>query len=163
MTSIKTVIDLHGSSAPANIEQMIRDLGIELDKKAKLDPEISGQIELLEDDRYKISANGDDHYYRRRFTMAHELAHYILHRDLVGRGLDDNKMYRSSSAGNFYNTRVEASHETEANQLAAELLVPGKALRQLWDKGERNLETLAKKFQVSRRAMEIRLKTLNLR
>ncbi|SIT32134.1 protein of unknown function [Thalassospira xiamenensis M-5 = DSM 17429] len=163
MTTVKSVIEQHGSSAPVNIEQMIRDLGIELDKEAKLSPEISGQIEMLENDTYKISANGDHHYYRRRFTMAHELAHYILHRDLIGRGLDDNQMYRSTVAGNFYNPRVQPSHEIEANQLAADLLVPGKVLRKLWESGERNLEKLAKQFQVSKSAMEIRLKTLNLK
>jgi len=162
MATVKSIRDQHSTSAPVNIEQMIRDLGIELDKKAPLDPEISGQIELLENDKYKISANRDHHYYRRRFTMAHELAHYILHSDLIGRGLDDNVMYRSTREGNFYNPNVEQSHEIEANKLAAELLVPGKLLRALWDEGERNLEQLAKKFQVSKKAMEIRLKTLGL-
>lgn len=158
----KNVIDQYTSSAPVNIEQMIRDLGIELDKNASLPDGIAGQIELLDDDEYRISANGNDHYYRRRFTMAHELAHFILHRDLIGRGLDDDRMYRSTAVGNFYNTAVEHSHETQANQLAAQLLVPAKLLREIWAAGEHDVDGLAKKFQVSKQAMQIRLQSLNL-
>ena len=73
-----------------NIELLIRNSGILLDRKADLDSEIAGQIEFLPDEKmHKISVNKNDHYYRQRFTMAHELGHYFFHRDLIGSGIDD--------------------------------------------------------------------------
>ena len=54
---------------PVNIENIIRGLGIQLDKKAELDSEISGQLERLGPDSYRISANKTDHYLRQRFGL----------------------------------------------------------------------------------------------
>jgi Zn-dependent peptidase ImmA (M78 family) len=33
------------------------------------------------------------HPNRQRFTLAHEIAHYVLHRDLVENGIVDDTMY----------------------------------------------------------------------
>ena len=52
---------------------------------------------------------------RRRFTIAHEIGHYILH---PREGLD-----RSDTAANF-TVWKDASEEAEANLFAAELLMP---------------------------------------
>ena len=155
------IIDKLTLSAPVDIERMIRDFSIDLDAKADLPKGISGQIELSHDDEYRISANAKDSYYRRRFTMAHELAHYLLHRDLIGCGLDDDCMYRSTAHGNYYNTAVMRRHETQANQLAAQLLLPGRLLREIWE-SDKDKQSLAKKFQVSKQAMQIRLESLGL-
>lgn len=147
--------------APVNIEEMIRAVGIDLDKKAELDPEIAGQIERLDDGAYRISVNRADHYYRQRFTMAHELGHWFMHRDLIGSGVDDTPAYRSTNAGKFYNVKIRREHETEANQIAASLLMPADLVRSEFAK-DTDPASLAKRFQVSKAAMEIRLKGLDL-
>src|SRR5215208_521177 len=86
---------------PVNVEAAIRGVGLALRKDDfDLDERISGQIKWLAEGLYEISTNGREHYFRQRFTMAHELGHFILHRDLVGDGLDDDRI------GNFYNTRI---------------------------------------------------------
>jgi len=72
-----------------NIEAIIRDPGIELDKKADLDGEIAGQLERTAAG-YRIAVNKSDHYFRKPFTMAHELGHFMLHGHLIGEGRDDN-------------------------------------------------------------------------
>ena len=144
---------------PVNIEAIIRGVGIQLDKKAELDTEISGQLERLGPGSYRISANKDDHYLRQRFTMAHELGHYMLHAHLIGDGVDDTTAYRSVQKGNFYNPNITPVEETEANKFAAELLMP-KSLLAVESTVGQNLSALAKLFQVSPRAMEIRLKGL---
>jgi Zn-dependent peptidase ImmA (M78 family) len=83
--------------SPINIESIIRSYGILLDRKAELHRDIAGQIELMSDgNTYKISTNKQDGYYRQRFTMAHELGHFLFHSSLLGEGVDDNKAYRSS-------------------------------------------------------------------
>ena len=159
--SVDATIEKHSQTAPVNVEQIIRDLGIELDKKAELDPEVSGQLERLEDGLYKVSTNKAEHYFRQRFSMAHELGHYLLHLDLVGDGVDDTKMYRSELKGNFHNSKISRAHETEANKFAAKLLTPKHLVDALWET-DQNVKSLAAKFQISVRAMEIRLSDLEL-
>jgi len=149
------------SGPPVNIERIIRSLGLRLDKKADLYEEISGLIERTEDGNYKISANRTDHYFRRRFTMAHELAHYLYHAHLLGDGVDDNRAFRSSEDGPFNNPRIGKREETEANRFAAMVLMPGEQVREEWNRW-RDVGTLAQRFQVSKQAMEIRLKSLGV-
>ena len=93
------------------------NLGL-LVKKQSLGNEIAGQI-VRDSWRngntgrsgFTIYINSDQHPNRQRFTLAHEIAHYILHRDLIEDGLIDDTMYRSSLS-NFY--------ETQANRMAAD-------------------------------------------
>lgn len=141
---------------PVNIEAIIRGVGIQLDKKAELETEISGQLERLGPGSYRISANKADNYFRQRFTMAHELGHYMLHAHLIGDGVDDTTAYRSLPKGNFYNPNITPTEETEANKFAAELLMP-RSLLAVESIAGRDLSALAKLFQVSSRAMQIRL------
>lgn len=162
MKTLVDLIDEFTESAPVNIEALIRAAGLELDKKAELEEGIAGEIARLDDGRYRISANKEDHYYRQRFTLAHELGHYVFHRDLIGDGVDDTKMYRSTEDGNFYNTKIKQQHETEANKFAAVVLMPKDLVVAKVEEGEKDPQVLSKVFQVSPSAMEIRLKGLGL-
>jgi Zn-dependent peptidase ImmA (M78 family) len=147
--------------APVNIEAMINSFGIELVRKATLHEKIAGQIEK-NGDKYIISANKNDNYFRRRFTMAHELAHYLLHRGLIGEGIDDTKAYRSLDVGKFYNTSIKEEHEREANRLAAQLLMPEKIIRQYVSTNSGDSSDLAAMLQVSREALEYQLMSLGI-
>jgi len=146
---------------PANVEAIIRLLGIDLDKNARLDSEISGQIERCPDGSYRISVNADDPYFRKRFTMAHELGHYLYHSHLMEDGIDDTRAYRSTQAGRFHNARIGRHEESEANRFAAGLLMPSDLVRESWAE-LRDPGMMAKRFQVSTKAMEIRLRGLGL-
>jgi Zn-dependent peptidase ImmA (M78 family) len=90
---------------------------------AVLHPDILGQIARTRDG-FAISVQSKDHERRKRFTAAHELGHYLFHRDLLEEGTDDDKAYRSTKRGNFYNQNIKKWHETEANRFAANLLMP---------------------------------------
>lgn len=161
MKDALSIIQSYLTEAPVNIEAIIRSLGIELDKKAELDSGISGQIERLSDGSYKISVNKSDHYFRQRFTMAHELAHFLFHRSLIGDGVDDNKAYRSTNTGKFYNTSITREHETQANQFAASTLMPEALVRKLRNEFGDDLDTLSNKLQASKQAIDIRLTAMN--
>lgn len=150
-------------SAPVNVEGLIESFGILLEKKAALHPDIAGQIERIDAERFRISANANDHYYRRRFTMAHELGHYLMHRDLIGAGTDDSRAYRSIDAGRFHNTNITSQHETEANRFAANLLMPAHLVKQYYTEFDGDLERLSKQFQISSEAMRHRLTSLKLK
>jgi Zn-dependent peptidase ImmA (M78 family) len=154
------------NTVPVNIEAIIRGLGIEVRKDADLPPNISGQIKRI-GDRYEISSAKGEHYYRQRFSLAHELGHYVLHRSLIGQGVDDNKKYRSTAEGDFYNTFIELDHERQANSFAASILIPENLLKEKLNDLTRYpmvelVPRLYKAFQVSRSAMEWRLKNTGL-
>lgn len=159
--SVEEAIKAHWHNAPVNIEQIIRDSGVRLDKKANLARDIAGQLRRLDNGGFEISVNVNDHYYRQRFTMAHELGHYYLHKSLVGQGTDDNAMYRSAAGGNFYNTAIQKRHEHEANTFAAFVLMPDHLVQRLIQEAG-SAEGLHKKLQVSEPALKIRLKSLGL-
>lgn len=159
MVDILKLLSQYKKSAPVNVEGLIREIGIQLDSKADLDQKISGEIALLDSGIYKISANKNEHYYRRRFTMAHELGHYLMHKDLIGNGVDDSKKYRSTEDGSFYNTAIEKIHERQANEFAVNLLVPIDLLTEEAKKNS-DIEHLSRLFQVSKASMQIRLQSL---
>jgi Zn-dependent peptidase ImmA (M78 family) len=162
MSGVIEKIKTFQSTAPVNVEALIESFGIDLQRKAPLHPQIAGEIQRLGENRYRISANQDDHYYRRRFTMAHELGHFLLHRDLIGKGIDDNRAYRSTDIGAFHNRNVTAQHESEANRFAANLLMPKNLVERYYQELGGNLSSLSNKFQVSSEAMAYRLQTLGL-
>ena len=85
---------------------------------------------------------------RDRFTVAHELGHYVLHSDQGKRPL---MAQRSGS------TRAE----WEANWFAASLLMPSKEFKALAQKGT-TIPVLADHFKVSSAAVEVRKKNLGL-
>jgi Zn-dependent peptidase ImmA (M78 family) len=119
---------------------------------------ISGQI-WKENSSYIIRVNRNEARERQRFTIAHELAHYLLHRDVIDNspdGITDNVLYRSGAPERI---------EYEANRLAADLVMPmGLIEKRLKDDfggvvTEATIESLAASFEVSKAAMEIRLAT----
>lgn len=85
---------------------------------------------------------------RRRFTIAHEIAHYVLHEHKIGDGIFDDAMYRSG-LGN--------REEMQANSLAADILMPRKYVDEFRSIAGDDVETLAHQFNVSIEAMSYRL------
>ena len=137
---------------------------------AELSDGISGLIQR-DRDGYAIKVSGAEHEYRRRFTMAHELGHYLLHRSILDEegGTNDNRLYRNDINGRAYNSQIEDIHERQANSFAANLLMPEEAVRRVWleearkcQGGVPTLTALHRRFRVSPSAMKWRLKNLGL-
>lgn len=147
-------------NAPVDLKGLANSLGVEV-RHVYLDDDISGMIEH-KNERYVISVNALDACYRQRFTIAHELGHFMNHRHLMQDGIDDNRAYRSTSSGRYHNTEIGPAEETQANRFAAALLMPAKAVRRAYNEGLKDVNELARKFQVSKQAMRIRLESLGL-
>lgn len=143
------------AQAPVHIEGLARDLGVPVNREF-LDDGISGELVKTGDDTYEINVNVLDPLTRQRFTIAHELGHYIYHRSLIGDGVDDDRAYRSTQAGRYHNTRIGPRQETEANRFAATVLMPDHLLDELESLGY-TTEEKAMKLQVSKQALCIRL------
>ena len=136
---------------------LAHSLGIQI-KVANLGPGVSGQISKS-GNSYVIKVNRFETKERQRYTVAHELAHFLLHRDLIDSledGLTDNILYRSGAPEYI---------EFEANRLAADILMPSESVRnRLVEYGgqvtEAVIADVANYFRVSKAAMEIRLSNL---
>lgn len=145
-------------SAPVRVEPLAHALGVPV-KYAFLPTEVSGMLERVnDDDVYQITVNAGDPLTRKRFTIAHELGHFMLHRYLLGDGIDEDRAYRSIAGGKYKNTKIGPREETEANKFAANLLMPYELVEKL--KKEDGLTTakeLAQRLEVSVHAMSIRM------
>jgi Zn-dependent peptidase ImmA (M78 family) len=153
-TDIREAIEAHQFEAPVKIRAIAREMELEM-KAATLAPGISGEIRPngVEQGRFVVRINRHDPSRRQRFTAAHELAHYLLHRDHIGSGIEDDVLYRSA---------LSDRREAEANRLAADILMPEELVQEMLGtartlKVENPVEYLADQFEVSEAAMKIRL------
>lgn len=145
----------HMDVAPVDVETAAKALGIEV-VYAFLASDISGQIELISDGHYRITVNASDTLTRQRFTLAHELGHFIYHRPLIGNGVDDDRAYRSTESGRYHNLSIGPKQETDANRFAANLLMPISLIKQLRKDGVVATVDLASVLGVSVPAMRVR-------
>ncbi len=139
---------------PVDITAMATDFGITVYESYDLPPGISGKIardSSSGSSGYAITVAASDSYRRKRFTIAHECAHYLLHRDKIGDGLLDDALYRSD--------KMTTREEFDANNKAAELIMPSHLIMPLVRSGFGTLQ-MADFFQVSKAAMEVRLNYL---
>jgi hypothetical protein len=83
------IIRHHQDEPPVQVVPIARDLGLEVYRASGWSENLSGMI--IKDEGtgsgYAIFVNADHHEVRRRFTIAHEIAHFILHRELIGDGI----------------------------------------------------------------------------
>ena len=154
----RAILETYLSEYPVRLGALARELGVSGIKVSSMGTGISGQI-TNENDRYIIRVNRNEARERQRFTIAHELAHYLLHRPVIDSsrdGITDNVLYRSGAPERI---------EYEANRLAADLVMPMDLIEKKLNDDfggvvtETTIESLAASFEVSKAAMEIRLST----
>lgn len=141
-------------SAPVDVEWLASDLGAKVNKTFLPDG-IAGEL-VREKDGFTINISAWDPPTRQRFTLAHELGHLVYHQDLIGNGIDDDKAYRSTDRGRYFNTRIGPRQETEANKFAANLLMPWGLIEEMQANGLSRAQ-MAHQLRVSEHAMAIRL------
>lgn len=148
------IVVRHQATAPVLVGAIARDLGLKL-SASTLHAGISGAISPDQSARagFAIRINRHDPDPRQRFTVAHEIGHYLIHRDQIGQGIVDDVLYRST---------LSDRREAEANRLAADILMPDHLVAEWLDRARAlNVEDiplyLADRFRVSEAAMKIRL------
>lgn len=151
-----SVINKYWNTAPVSVADILTELS--LGPVYRNWPNtISGKIVRSESRAgYTIFVNGRQPMTRQRFTMAHELGHYLYHRDLLQLGVGDTLAYRADGSGTP-NDRIGPQQETEANRFAANLLMPSHLIASLREEGITRPADLAEHLGVSEAAMRIRL------
>jgi len=147
---------------PVNVEQIARRLNITI-RMQELEDTVSGVL-VIKHATAVIGVNKDHHPHRQRFTIAHEIGHYLLHSQAARVFID--------AAPVFFRDQHAATgddpQEIAANQFAAELLMPERVVQDLvrlqpidvFD--DAAVRRLASHFGVSAQALTIRLTRLSL-
>jgi Zn-dependent peptidase ImmA (M78 family) len=105
-----------------------------------------------ESNSWVMQVNEDHHPNRQRYTIAHELGHFCLHKHLKQR-FEDKIFFRGGTPD---------KPEWQANEFASAILMPEQSLREKVRSGTRSIENLAKEFEVSTLALRIRAKNLGM-
>lgn len=155
------IVARYMAKAPVDLKAIFSELGVNYDELL-MDDGASGSITRT-GDSFSVIVNALESETRQRFTAAHELAHYLLHRDLMGDGKRMHRHIDTLYAGGNQGGDVifNRSHEIEANRVAAQIVMPRALLKEKFADTQ-DSSALAAQFGVSRAAMEIRLKTLGL-
>ena len=124
---------------PLDIEKIIKNHNIDICKE-DMDYDISGYIEKRET-KWIIGINKYHSRQRQRFTLAHEFAHYVLHRHTI-----QNQKHQDMA---LFRTNEVNSIETEANEYAGELLIPDAKFKECLNNGVTKISDLADNFDVS--------------
>ncbi len=146
----RVILEKYTNTYYVDIVSLSKELGVPI-YSAKLPEGVSGVIKKNENEGggFFIAVDEDEPTTRQIFTAAHELGHYLLHRDQIGNGINDNYLLRSEGLSN--------QTEIEANEFAANLLMPKGQIVKAMDEGYDTVEKLAKAFRVSIIAMSIRI------
>ena len=123
------------------------------------DNNLSGLI-LYEKEKFLIVIERNKPENRQYFTIAHELGHYFLHKDILK---EKNMVVDGDAILHRLDNGLTNIQESEANYFAASLLMPEKRVRKAWNFFDEDIEKCAKLFSVSLSAMSIRVDILGLK
>lgn len=162
----------YGIEAPIDVEAIIKRLNIKYEIKPNFKQiQVTGSISVQNGEPYIwVNPMKNTSSERKRFTLAHELGHFMLHmaplENLNAFNPINDKTISFNRDDNWDYT------EMEANNFAAQLLMPSELIKnkvkQLITEDRRItknqlIESLAKTFHVSISAMEFRLKKLGVK
>lgn len=150
--SYEPPIDIDSLASKLGISIMPVDFSI-IEKEADVPTGYILGATISQDNNVNILYRENNTENRRRFTIAHEIAHCSLHTDnLIDHHIELRDSYKSDSGKEF-----------EANIYAGELLIPESTLHNIYNQLiVPSLEALAKIFMVSSTVMVARLEYLNL-
>lgn len=165
--SVADLLKNAGEQSPAiRLERITDYLNLEVRNVPPTEPDISGCL-IRKDGRGIIGVNPDQSPTRRRFTIAHEIGHWLLHK-----GEEIHVDRTQSFQVNFRDSKSAVAlypDEIEANFFAAELLMPTEFITQdfqgyidLFEEDNGVLKALADKYGVSAQALTYRLINLGL-
>jgi Zn-dependent peptidase ImmA (M78 family) len=147
------------SEPPVDVERLATNLGLEV-RKQPAEDDLSGVLMRKTGTTAVVGVNRNHHRNRQRFTIAHEIAHFLLH---PGDGLHVDKGYEVKRRDGKSSEGVD-DEEKEANLFAAELLLPERflvgdiaKLDGLDLSNDKVIAELAERYSVSAQAFGYRL------
>lgn len=124
-------------------------------RKVPLPDGIDAYIRETTAGNFEIGVNSKHSATRQKFSMAHEFAHYQLHRSNLASFAEGERILHRSDERN--------SIEYQANSFAAEFLMPEDLFRAEIHASNGDVPTIAARFGVSQLAVRYRAKNLGMR
>jgi predicted transcriptional regulator len=141
--------NIYSGSGCADVHTLVRLLGGRVEVSAWGSDE---SLHVDDEDSFTIYLPPSTSSRRDRFTMAHELGHYFLH-----------YLYPSKRGVASFNRGSRNRAETEANVFASSLLMPAAEFERGHAELYPDMHALARRFDVSPAAAEVRCQVLGLR
>lgn len=133
--------------APVDIEELARALGLSIVTHSEMSE--NGYIFYeSSEDSFTIFVNGSQSKAKQRFTIAHEIGHYLLHKNYI---IQNTFLDRGTRSGYI------DEKEAEADKFASSILMPIDLINQEIDRGLKTIALLAEKLEVSEEALKNRL------
>ncbi len=145
-----SLIRPYQAKAPIRLSPIADALGVRI-MKGNLPIRVSGEIypDPENSARRVLCVNRHHFWHRQRYSVAHMIAHFLLHPAETMQILRDDLFYRS---------RLPPDAEAEANRFAADILMPWDLMAHAAGDGpQRSPIDLANLFDVSETAMKVRL------
>ncbi len=137
------------SREPVSLRDVVSALNLEVVQTTGEPFRSEGALQPM-GDGHAIVVRGASTERRRRFTIAHEIGHFVLHPGRL-----------APERGGVVNEAWQGQ-EREADQFAAELLMPEDLVREAVVEHGGDAARLAARFDVSSQAMQARLRRLGL-
>ncbi len=169
----------HCSSIDNDLVDLARDLGLKIFEEELMpwqDGFLTYDPACGSASGFKIVVNQEHSLARKRFSVAHEIGHFVLHRDDV----EDlkqkvavfanttfqpklNKVQVQDTLGFEYESTEDKAKERQANSFASALLMPTNFFNPSFFRLKGDIPTLAQLFLVSPEAVRRRILELELR
>jgi len=165
----RTELRAFASKAGQNVRALATRLGLRVDEE-DLPDDVSAILISSPNcgsaSGYRIAVNCRHSPERQRWSIAHEIGHFVLHRndpDFVA--VRDDRSYGEllplfPNAGNSFRNGLRNRLEREAECFAADLLMPAHLVKASASFRVLSIPNLANQFFVSRTAMQNRVKDL---
>lgn len=140
--------------APVDVESIAKKLGFDV-VPFDFPDTVSAVVRIYENGEKVIGVNKNQSHVRQRFSLAHELGHYLCGHESINHDqvvVEPEKRYQDPGY----------LMEQEADEFAAELLMPTRLLKKDFIDSSLNITRLAKKYDVSEQAMWIQVVNLEL-
>lgn len=141
----------HPGHFPVDVEQIAEQIGIRVEE-TYLREGVSGMLQVQQGQTPIIYVDAREPKVRQRFTIAHELGHYI---ERVNRGHKDFSFVDRRGA-------VYDIHEFYADEFAGALLMPATELNRLREEGL-SIREIGQRFGVSPTAVNKRIERVDAR
>lgn len=140
------------TQVPIPVNAIADKLDIEIKYDEELDKQTSGYLKF-KDNRWTIGVNAKHHIGRQRYIIAHEIGHYMLHKQ---HAMTEGIMQDST----LFKTNEKDNREIAANNFANNLLMPEEAFNREIKAGMTSIDSLSQHFDVCSLAIRYRAKEL---
>lgn len=166
--SIKIILQKYSEVFPIPVGTIANELGISVYTTSELPSNTSGSIVKEDNGQFTIYVKEGQSQVRQRFTIAHEIGHFVQHGGELETGIEMISPITKKPVMALHRPDLHADvpddikqRERQADQFAADLLMPKDTFERVWDSST-SLKEVADYFGVSQMAANVRALLLNL-